>query len=37
MTMPPMRPRIATSAGRVRAQEKLPSRTYAEGAGEDEQ
>ena len=27
----------ATSAGRVRAQEKLPSRTYAEGAGEDEQ
>ena len=26
-----------TSAGRVRAQEKLPSRTYAEGANEDEQ
>ena len=27
----------ATSAGRVRAQEKLPSRTYAEGADEGEQ
>ena len=27
----------ATSAGRVRAQEKLPSRTYAEGAEEDAQ
>jgi len=27
----------ATSAGRVRAQEKLPSRTYAEGADEDVQ
>ncbi len=26
-----------TSAGRVRAQEKLPSRTYAEGADEGEQ
>ena len=27
----------ATSAGRVREQEKLPSRTYAQGADEDEQ
>ena len=26
-----------TSVGRVRAQEKLPSRTYAEGADEGEQ
>ena len=26
----------ATSAGRVRAQEKLPSRTYAQGAEENE-